>query len=509
MKLSLCMIVRDNEDTIRPCIESIAPWVDEIVVVDTGSEDQTPEILKSYGAKVWHSPWVDDFSASRNESIGHANGEWIFWMDSDDTIPQECGEKLRKLADSSHDPNTMGYVMQVRCPGSGENGLNEFTVVDHVKMFRNRDDLRFEGRIHEQVLMPIRRIGGEVRWTDIHVVHSGSDPSPEAQRRKVERDLRILEKDLAERPDHPFILFNFAMTHAEIGEPEKALHWINRCLAVSSFEESHVPKAFAYQVNSLFLLDQKEEALAASFQARSHFPDDVELLFREAMILNSLGRHQESIERYQRILQLEPSEQFKSTDPGIGGFKCRFNMALAYQDAGMMNESELQLRNILAEVPGYVPAIKALGILLLDLDRLTTAEVEAKKLISDPNTKLEGMLLSAQVFERRGDIKTAARAFEDCKKQYPKNESAIDECSRFFFMNEIWPKAKQYLTLLAKMNPTNAAALHNLGAVSLHTGEFNDAISALKASLELRPDSEATVELLEAAIQNAEPSLHA
>jgi glycosyltransferase involved in cell wall biosynthesis len=185
MKLSLCMIVRDNEKTIRPCIESILPWVDEVVVVDTGSKDQTPAIVQSFGAKLSFFEWADDFSAARNESIDRANGEWIFWMDSDDTINAECGRKLRILADSVHADSTMGYVMQVRCPSSRDNGIAEFTVVDHVKMFRNRPDLRFEGRIHEQVLMPIRAIGGEVSWTDIWVEHSGSEQSKLSQQKKL------------------------------------------------------------------------------------------------------------------------------------------------------------------------------------------------------------------------------------------------------------------------------------------------------------------------------------
>ena len=87
------------------------------------------------------------------------------------------------------------------------------TMVDHVKLFRNRPDLRFDHRIHEQILPAIRAAGGEVAWTDLYVVHSGSDQSPAGQAKKLERDLRILNLELAERPEHPFTLFNFGMTH--------------------------------------------------------------------------------------------------------------------------------------------------------------------------------------------------------------------------------------------------------------------------------------------------------
>ena len=84
-RLSLCMIVRDSSRTLPACLESIHPWVDEMVIVDTGSTDETPRIVESFGGRLFHFPWCDDFSAARNESLRHARGDWLFWMDSDDT----------------------------------------------------------------------------------------------------------------------------------------------------------------------------------------------------------------------------------------------------------------------------------------------------------------------------------------------------------------------------------------------------------------------------------------
>ena len=183
-RLSLCMIVRDSAGTLRPCLASIRPWVDEIVVVDTGSKDETPQIAKEFGARLFHFPWCDDFSAARNESLRHATGDWLFWMDSDDTIPPDCGRQLHELIDGDVEPDVLGYVMQVHCPGGDMEGGPDcdVTVVDHIKLFRNRPDLRFEGRVHEQILPAIRRAGGTVAWTDLYVVHSGSDP---ALRRRI------------------------------------------------------------------------------------------------------------------------------------------------------------------------------------------------------------------------------------------------------------------------------------------------------------------------------------
>ena len=151
-----------------------------MVIVDTGSIDETPRIVESFGGRLFHFPWCDDFSAARNESLRHARGDWLFWMDSDDTIPPECGRQLRGAGSSARShPNVLGFVDAGPLPGRrGRLGPTDVTAVDHVKLFRNRPDLRFDGRIHEQILPAIRRAGGEVAWTDLYVVHSGSDQSP-------------------------------------------------------------------------------------------------------------------------------------------------------------------------------------------------------------------------------------------------------------------------------------------------------------------------------------------
>ena len=118
-RISLCMIVRDNARTLPACLESIRPWVDEMVIVDTGSVDETPRIVEAFGGRLFHFPWCDDFSAARNESLRHARGDWLFWMDSDDAILPACGRGC------------------------------------------------FDHRIHEQILPAIRAAGGEVAWTDV------------------------------------------------------------------------------------------------------------------------------------------------------------------------------------------------------------------------------------------------------------------------------------------------------------------------------------------------------
>jgi len=90
-------MVRNEEEALPGCLQSVAGIANEIIVVDTGSTDRTKEVAASFGAKVFDFPWIDDFAAARNECIRHATGEWIFWMDADERIDEVNREKLKQL----------------------------------------------------------------------------------------------------------------------------------------------------------------------------------------------------------------------------------------------------------------------------------------------------------------------------------------------------------------------------------------------------------------------------
>jgi GT2 family glycosyltransferase/2-polyprenyl-3-methyl-5-hydroxy-6-metoxy-1,4-benzoquinol methylase/tetratricopeptide (TPR) repeat protein len=414
--VSLCMIVRDNARTIEACLDSIKPWVDEMVVVDTGSQDNTPELARACGARLFEFPWCDDFAAARNESLRHARGEWIFWMDSDDTIDPENGRKLRRQVDSAVGAPVLGYVMQVHCPGDGQDGKTEVTVVDHVKLFRNRLDLRFEGRIHEQILPSIRRADGEVAFTDIFVVHSGADHTPEGRRKKLDRDFRLLSLDLEDRPDHPFVLFNLGMTHADAGQHEQAVEALRRSITVSQPAESHVRKAYALLVGSLGRLGRYDEARQACRAGRRLYPDDVELLFREGVLCQHFGRWREAERAYLDLLDLSGPQYFASMDRGIRGFKARHNLALVYEALHELEKAESQWREVVAEEPTYRAGWRGLGEVLLRQGKLGAAETAVRQMLQgDPPLAIrsEAAILEGRIAETGRDFAAADRLLRE------------------------------------------------------------------------------------------------
>src|ERR1700722_9445106 len=224
--ISLCMIVKDEEGSLPACLGCVADLVDEIIVVDTGSTDATRDVARRCGARVHEFPWCDDFAAARNQSLHHATGDWLFWLDADDRIDGANRLRLRLLFANLPDEN-VAYLMRYVALNDGAPGRT--SAVDHAKLFRNLPQIRWEYRVHEQILPAVTRLGGRIQPTDVVIHHLGYQDANEVQR-KLERNRRLLELDAADHPDHPVILFNLGRTYLRLGRVAEAVPLLTRCL---------------------------------------------------------------------------------------------------------------------------------------------------------------------------------------------------------------------------------------------------------------------------------------
>jgi len=500
----LCMIVRDNENTIIPCLNSIRPWVDRMVVVDTGSRDRTPHLCRELGAEVYYFPWCDDFSAARNESLRHALGDWVFWMDSDDVIDSANGRSLQRLVRGCHNPNVLGYIWQVHCPGSNSHDL---TVVDHVKLFRNRPDIRFEGRIHEQILLSIRRIGGEVAWTDLFVVHSGYDRTKVGQERKRQRDFRLLELELRDRPNHPFTLFNLGMTHADVGDSVEAVNYLNRCLAVSKPEESHVRKAHSILAHVLARIGKWNEAITRCEDGLRLYPLDEELRFRKGVLLCDAQRYSEAVVVFQDLIQRPDERHFTSAPAGLRGFMTSQNLAVAFEGLGRLADAEGQWRRVVAEMPTYRDGWRGLGETMLKIGKLDSVKGIASKLIEEHPEAGDGAVLLAKVALANGDKYRSREIMEDWTNRLPNNCQLKREWAGMLLEYFDAIDAEKQIASILNLDSHDAAAWHNLGMVRFLLGRPLEAVECFRQSLQYRPRYSMTLDALgraRAACGNAE-----
>ncbi|MBD1921232.1 glycosyltransferase [Microcoleus sp. FACHB-831] len=140
--LSLCMIVKNERENLPRCLASVKSYVDEIIVVDTGSQDNTPEIALKYGAKISYFEWCDDFAAARNYAISQAAGEWILMLDADEELVVKSNNFREKLTYKS---KIIAYSLSLKDAYDGAKIIGGW----HVRLFRNLTDITYVGRFHE------------------------------------------------------------------------------------------------------------------------------------------------------------------------------------------------------------------------------------------------------------------------------------------------------------------------------------------------------------------------
>ncbi len=371
--ISLCMIVKNEERVLADCLRSATPFFKEVIVADTGSTDATRSIAESFGVRVTEFPWTDSFSEARNASMAPAQGKWICWLDADDTLPLATGEAILDAVLSAPD-DVAAFVVPVRFADGGEHGGVQ---VDHVKVFRNLPGIAFEGRIHEQILRTLKDAAGQdakIVRLDAVVMHSGYDTSEEGQKRKRERDSKLLELDLAERPAHPFVLFNLGMTAHYTEEHAEAITWLERCLSASVPAESHVRKAYAMLGVSLERVGKPDDALTVWETGLTHCPGDPELHFQIAKLSSERGDLDRSREHYLATLNADIGGVYTSVDRGILGYKTMHNLATVEAQRGNHEGAMTWYLKAMECAPEFRPSAFALFDLAKEQGDLHTAK---------------------------------------------------------------------------------------------------------------------------------------
>ncbi|MGF1503416.1 MAG: glycosyltransferase [Paracoccaceae bacterium] len=282
--VSAALIVRNEERHLEACLASLAGFVDEIVVVDTGSRDGTLAIAEAYGAQIGHFPWIDDFSAARNAALDRATGRWILYIDADERLVATVAERAaarrmlatRRLAGA-----------HVRLQAHKDLGSYR-----ELRLFRNDPRIRFEGIIHETIwpaleryrLKTFRGIGA----TGLRLEHVGYEGP---QDHKYARDKPLLLRELARKPDHLYCWYHLGIVERGLGNIEAAREAHNRAIEVGRKTR---PRDLVESLSwcELIGLDLDEDSEAARkrartliAKARARFPKQPRLEWLAARIL--------------------------------------------------------------------------------------------------------------------------------------------------------------------------------------------------------------------------------
>ena len=203
--VSLCVIARDEEATIGMAIKSVLALVDEVIVVDTGSRDNTRIIAEGYGARVVDVAWEDDFSAVRNIGLSEAGCDWVLILDADEYLQPVRPVEFQRLL---HDPQAAGYRLRIVSAEATDLESQE----NRVRLFRNVPEVRYQYPINERIMPALGewalRHDLAVPDVELSVMHEPRDS--ECRARKRERNLRILRKAVVTYPEEPYFPYQLA-----------------------------------------------------------------------------------------------------------------------------------------------------------------------------------------------------------------------------------------------------------------------------------------------------------
>jgi tetratricopeptide (TPR) repeat protein len=292
-------------------------------------------------------------------------------------------------------------------------GSGPSSAVDQIRLFRRDPELRWRYRVHEQILPVIREQGHEVRWTEIILSHRGYQTAELRERKRV-RNQRLLEAELADRPDDPFTLFNLGWLHLQAGQAELALALLERCRQRLSPEISITRKLYALQAGCYRGLKRPREALAACAAGLRLFPDDVELWFLQGLVAREAGLYAGAEVAMRQALSIKPGQFFGMADPDLQGYKAWHEMALICRAVRRDAEAEAWWRKVVAAQPGCQPAWHGLGYLYLDRGRWSDLETAARHL-----GPVEGALLRSKGYLARGEFVAARVAAEEALAHEP------------------------------------------------------------------------------------------
>jgi glycosyltransferase involved in cell wall biosynthesis len=338
LQLSACMIVKNEEEMLPRCLASIKDHVDELVIVDTGSTDRTVEIAESFGARVYHHPWQNDFSLHRNQSISYARGKWIFIIDADEEfVPSEQRTLQDELA-LAEQKGCDALVMRVRNFASG--GTEE-VCADSLRIFRNTSTIRYEGIVHNN-LAGCTRSGISMG----SILHYGYDQGTDMARKKFERTAMLLRKQIAEDPDNPLPHMYLACSHESLEQHREAL--AEALIAVDLVELREITeitylRAYYTAMRSLILEKRFDEALELCVKSETRFGDQVDSLAARTMIHFETSDWAGVIEagkRYQRALELYRNRQDKPSLVNVASFMDEWKIL------GWMGISQVRLGKI-------------------------------------------------------------------------------------------------------------------------------------------------------------------
>ncbi|WP_341279978.1 glycosyltransferase family 2 protein [Paenibacillus sp. FSL H8-0537] len=362
LRISLCMIVRDEERFLQGCLESVLPYVSEMIVVDTGSVDRTVKIAQSYGARVLQATWHSDFSQARNKGLEAAVQPWILVLDADERLEPLPLEQWQMLL---ADEERFGYYVQLISRVGCEGAEDELT--DAVcRLFRNDERIRFAGAIHEETATAVAALErGGLPLAPVVVRHEGYRDEVIAARGKKQRNAAILQNALRRNPADPVLRYAMGTECCTYGDWEKAIGWLEPLTA-------ELPPDCGYASDVLLKLSRSCLAMGMA-EAAAHWADrgvqafgyaDFPDLYEAwAAALLELDFAEKALKKLEIALKLGTASSFYSSAAGAGSYRTMCGAGFCHERMYEWEAAADRYVSAIQARPDYAPAWERLLLL--------------------------------------------------------------------------------------------------------------------------------------------------
>ncbi|MCY6353848.1 tetratricopeptide repeat-containing glycosyltransferase family 2 protein [Clostridium sp. ZS2-4] len=478
-KISLCMIVKNEEKDLPRCLGSVKDLVDEMIIVDTGSTDKTVEIAKSYGAKVYYFKWCNNFSAARNESLKYATKDWILIMDADDELSSEDKDKFKALVNYNLNENTVCFFETLNYLGSAVNTSN-ITINLNPRVFKNNYGYCYEGEVHNQLVNHKHDFLGESY--PIRIYHYGYLEQNLVSKDKRKRNITLLEKQIKEQPENKYAYFNLANEYFSIGDKKKALQNYYKAYEDFNPNTGYASNLIERIVLSNYDLKYYDKALEFIDIGTEYYPDFTNLYHIKGLVLNEQNKPTLAIKAFEKCIELgDPPPELKSIY-GIGDFRSFYELSQIY----------LQLKDYDTAYKYCIETIKSNSEFLVPLYNIAhilklkkTSLDEFKRIIENFFTDFpREYSIVADLFYREGYYETALEYIEKCeaggmviedieifKVKCLIYSSKFDECIKY--INNI-PEDSLYYFQISMYKVICLITINNYDLALLTVNQFND-----------------------------------
>ncbi|WP_315793945.1 glycosyltransferase [Paenibacillus sp. BIC5C1] len=361
--ISLCMIVKDEAGSLQRCLDAIQDVVDEIIIVDTGSTDETIDIARGHGAVVISAAWTGDFSAARNLSLAAATHPWILVLDADEVWMPTAHNlaEMKRLLEPGQD-DVWGYWIQVTSL-LGMSG--EERVTDAVcRLFRNDPRIAFQGMIHEEVASSILSFAPwGVVDSGLEIIHYGYLEHFIVGKNKPERNMRLIRSALHESPDQPELLYAMAAEWFQQARYDEALRLLQPLLAKLTPECGYhsdlvLKTAYAWRESS-----RPERALAIVEEWRPLYADFPDLLELGAVLELDQGQDAAALDWLKQAKAAASTASRYTSVSGAGTYRSLTLEGMAHERLGYWQEAAKAYTSALVVQPGSLQAWQRLLLL--------------------------------------------------------------------------------------------------------------------------------------------------